>query len=73
MEMLPEVRTAMVHLRSGSHKRAVMFPESARVVAAEFNPFRAVNPVCIVYVPAIVNMREVELVHGIYDGDQIFA
>jgi len=56
----------------GSKRHRILYPEKAMVEFPAFNPERAVQPIAIVSMPAMVNTKEVTLSHAIYDGDQIY-
>ena len=67
--MTNEAAFKQIAFRALNCAYAVLAPESEAVVTyPEFDPCRAAQPIARVDWPAVVNMRNVTLVHFIFDG-----
>jgi len=63
------IKTATRNLQKSGR---ILYPEQASVQFPEFDPCRAVQPIAVVQMPAIINCKEVILSHSICDGDSIY-
>ena len=63
------IKTAQFNLQSNYN---VLYPELATVTIRDFDPHKAVQVIATVSMPAIINMKEVNLSYSICEGDKIY-